>query len=223
MSLAGLVATGAFDMCGGWGQGIVDFTQTSRSDVHLLFTPLPTGDPPETLHPLDTKPTHRAQVKPPRVGESAVQLECQLVHSYPVVNSAGEQSTTIVIGKVLLVHVSEGVATRTPTGKVGAWGLWGCVLLGVVGRVLLARVLGGMAARAPTSSIEPSALNQIRPEPPTHPNPLRAPPLLAPPNKRHVQLMVDFEKLRPMGRLGGNTYGQVAAVFDLPRPDRSAG
>ena len=33
---------------------------------------------------------------------------------------------------------------------------------------------------------------------------------------------VDLQRLRPLGRLGGNTYCRVAATFDLPRPDRAA-
>ena len=32
---------------------------------------------------------------------------------------------------------------------------------------------------------------------------------------------IDFEKFRPLCRLGGDTYGVVGSTFDLPRPDRS--
>lgn len=31
---------------------------------------------------------------------------------------------------------------------------------------------------------------------------------------------MDIEKYRPISRLGGNTYGRVLEIFDLPRPDR---
>jgi len=31
---------------------------------------------------------------------------------------------------------------------------------------------------------------------------------------------VDAAKLQPISRMGGNTYGQTAGMFDLPRPDR---
>ena len=34
------------------------------------------------------------------------------------------------------------------------------------------------------------------------------------------KLVVDVEKLKPMSRLGGNTYARTAGLFDLPRPDR---
>ncbi|KAJ1625354.1 hypothetical protein T492DRAFT_1040571 [Pavlovales sp. CCMP2436] len=32
---------------------------------------------------------------------------------------------------------------------------------------------------------------------------------------------VRFDRLMPMSRLGGNTYGRTSSTFDLPRPDRS--
>jgi hypothetical protein len=34
------------------------------------------------------------------------------------------------------------------------------------------------------------------------------------------KLIVDIERYRPISRLGGNTYGRVCGLFDLPRPDR---
>ena len=32
---------------------------------------------------------------------------------------------------------------------------------------------------------------------------------------------IDILKFQPMCRLGGNTYGRVTSIFDLPRPDRT--
>ena len=32
--------------------------------------------------------------------------------------------------------------------------------------------------------------------------------------------VVDWQKLQPMARLGGDTYGVLGSSFDLPRPDR---
>lgn len=43
------------------------------------------------------------QVKPPRVAESAVSMECRLVHTYDVKNASGAVTATIVIGQVRLV------------------------------------------------------------------------------------------------------------------------
>ena len=37
------------------------------------------------------------------------------------------------------------------------------------------------------------------------------------------KLVVDVGAYRPVSRLGGNTYGRTAGLFDLPRPDRAAG
>lgn len=34
------------------------------------------------------------------------------------------------------------------------------------------------------------------------------------------KLVVDIQKLKPISRLGGNTYGRTNDIFDLPRPDR---
>jgi flavin reductase (DIM6/NTAB) family NADH-FMN oxidoreductase RutF len=58
------------------------------------------------------------QVKPPRVEEAAVQLECKLAHTYDVKNSKGEVTSTIIIGEVVLIHVLEAVTTRTGHGHV---------------------------------------------------------------------------------------------------------
>lgn len=55
-------------------------------------------------------PTPHPQVKPPRVKESAVHMECQLRHSYEVKDKQGAVTGTIVIGEVVMMHVHEGVA-----------------------------------------------------------------------------------------------------------------
>jgi len=96
-------------------------------------------------------PIPSQKVKPPRVKESAVHMECKLVHTYEVKNTSGEVTATIVVGEVMMFHVHEEVADYTPTGNV----------------------------------------------------------------------IVDIAALQPMSRLGGNTYGRVAGMFDLPRPDRT--
>ena len=56
-------------------------------------------------------PAPPLQVRPPRVQESAVHLECLLRHTYEVKDPhSGQVTTTIVIGEVVLMHVHEGVA-----------------------------------------------------------------------------------------------------------------
>lgn len=97
-------------------------------------------------------PAPSVKVAPPRVKESAVSLECQLRHTYDTKDREGTITGTIVIGEVVMVHVHQEVAGRSPSGK----------------------------------------------------------------------LVVDINKLRPISRLGGNTYGRTGGLFDLPRPDRTA-
>ena len=41
------------------------------------------------------------------------------------------------------------------------------------------------------------------------------------PPKEGGKSVVQLEKLQPISRLGGNTYGTSLTVFDLPRPDRA--
>lgn len=62
-------------------------------------------------------PMPSERIKPPRVGEAAVQMECKLVHIYEVKNSKGELTTTIVIGEVVLMHILDEVASKSPHGK----------------------------------------------------------------------------------------------------------
>ncbi|KAI7842377.1 hypothetical protein COHA_004016 [Chlorella ohadii] len=63
-------------------------------------------------------PLPSLKVKPPRVKESAVHMECQLRHSYEVKDGKGAVTGTIVIGEVVMMHVHEGVAGRSPSGKL---------------------------------------------------------------------------------------------------------
>lgn len=57
-------------------------------------------------------------VKPPRIAEAAVQMECKLRSTYDVVNKDGEQTGTIVIAEVVMVHLLHEVTDKSPhTGK----------------------------------------------------------------------------------------------------------
>lgn len=95
-------------------------------------------------------PVPSLKIKPPRVAESAVQLECVLRHTYEAKGPGGKGGSTVVIAEVVMWHVAQGVAGASPSGK----------------------------------------------------------------------LVVDVAKLKPISRLGGNTYGRTSGLFDLPRPDR---
>ncbi|KAL6775690.1 hypothetical protein ACKKBG_A18175 [Auxenochlorella protothecoides x Auxenochlorella symbiontica] len=65
-----------------------------------------------------------AQVKAPRVRESAVQMECKVVHSYEVRNAAGAVSTTVILAQVVLMHVADGVAGNLGSARGGCIVEW---------------------------------------------------------------------------------------------------
>eukprot|EP00597_Dinobryon_sp_UTEXLB2267_P004595 CAMPEP_0170064948 /NCGR_PEP_ID=MMETSP0019_2-20121128/5227_1 /TAXON_ID=98059 /ORGANISM="Dinobryon sp., Strain UTEXLB2267" /LENGTH=167 /DNA_ID=CAMNT_0010271711 /DNA_START=263 /DNA_END=766 /DNA_ORIENTATION=+ len=92
-------------------------------------------------------------INPPRVGESAINLECVVFELRPVYNDANEHTVTIVMGKIVKIHIHEGVIANL------------------------------------------SDADKMKP-------------------------LVDWKKLLPMARLGGDTYGVLGDSFDLPRPDR---
>ena len=54
-------------------------------------------------------------VRPPRVAESAIQMECVLEGTHPVVNASGVETATVLIGRVVAMHVLEGVLAPTAT------------------------------------------------------------------------------------------------------------
>ena len=35
-------------------------------------------------------------------------------------------------------------------------------------------------------------------------------------------VIVDFDKFKPVSRLGGDTYARITETYDLPRPEKSA-
>ncbi|KAF5836369.1 hypothetical protein DUNSADRAFT_6005 [Dunaliella salina] len=69
-----------------------------------------------SLSGLTPEPSQR--VTPPRIKEAAVQMECKLRQVVDVHDASGNPTTAIVIGEVLLFHISKGVATQSPTGKL---------------------------------------------------------------------------------------------------------
>ena len=56
-------------------------------------------------------------VKPPRVKESAVHMECKLKHKYETKGYDGKDTATVVIGEIVMFHVNEKVAKKTPSGS----------------------------------------------------------------------------------------------------------
>eukprot|EP01032_Pedospumella_encystans_P022791 gene22791-25818_t len=90
-------------------------------------------------------------VKPPRVAESAVQFECEVVDIQPRLNDDGVHTVSVVTARVVRFHVHEEVLTEESAGKL---------------------------------------------------------------NKP----VVDWAKLQPVGRLGGDIYTVVQNGIDIPRP-----
>lgn len=62
-------------------------------------------------------PMPSVKVKAPRIKESALQLECRLKHIYDTTNAKGEETGAILIAEILVVHVHEGIAGKSPHGK----------------------------------------------------------------------------------------------------------
>ncbi|MEM7335703.1 MAG: flavin reductase family protein [Chloroflexota bacterium] len=49
------------------------------------------------------------KIKVPRVKESKASFECQMVHTYDIKNDDGTMSYTMVVGKVIYMHVDDGI------------------------------------------------------------------------------------------------------------------
>lgn len=87
--------------------------------------------PPETdeisVTGLNTIPS--VKIKPERIKESAVQLECKVHQLIPIINDLGEHTATAVLGRVINVHVNDTVlddsqdtvdiAKLRPVGRAG--------------------------------------------------------------------------------------------------------
>jgi flavin reductase (DIM6/NTAB) family NADH-FMN oxidoreductase RutF len=80
--------------------------------VNLTSSELPYGESETELANLTLVPA--VKVKPPRVAESPVQLECRVIQIVPV--GSGPMSANLIIGEVLLMHVADNVLG--PNGRV---------------------------------------------------------------------------------------------------------
>jgi len=80
--------------------------------VNQTSAELPHGESEAELAKLTLVPA--VKVKPPRVAESPVQIECRVLQIVPV--GQGPMSGNLVIGEVLLLHVDDGLFA--PDGRV---------------------------------------------------------------------------------------------------------
>lgn len=58
-------------------------------------------------------PSPSVVVKPPRVAEAGVQMECRLIHTYDLCNAQGAVNSTMLIGEVVMWHVHEELLDET--------------------------------------------------------------------------------------------------------------
>ena len=80
-------------------------TQELAEQVNLSSKALPYGDSEVELTGLTLAPSTR--VKPPRLVESPVNLECRVIQIMPI--GDGPTAGNLVIGEVLVIHIDERV------------------------------------------------------------------------------------------------------------------
>jgi len=82
------------------------------SEVNRSSKELPRGDSEVDYVGLNTVPS--VKIKPPRLAESPVNLECKLIQVVPI--GSGPIAGNLVIGEVLMIHVADRVLDEA--GKV---------------------------------------------------------------------------------------------------------
>lgn len=80
-----------------------------RAQMNASSAPAPNGTDEFALAGLTKEPA--ALVKPPRVKESPIHLECVTVAVYPTLEVPGYAPNLIVLGKVVGIHIDERVLT----------------------------------------------------------------------------------------------------------------
>jgi flavin reductase (DIM6/NTAB) family NADH-FMN oxidoreductase RutF len=76
-----------------------------KDQVNLSSAEIPYGESEVELTGLATIPS--LKVKPPRIAESPVHMECRVIQVVPIGN--GPTSANLVIGEVLVLHIDDGV------------------------------------------------------------------------------------------------------------------
>ena len=76
--------------------------------VNLTSKELPRGESEAELAGLDASPS--VKVRPPRVAESPVHLECRVRQIMPI--GDGPIAANLVIGEVLMIHIDDARARR---------------------------------------------------------------------------------------------------------------
>jgi flavin reductase (DIM6/NTAB) family NADH-FMN oxidoreductase RutF len=81
-------------------------TEDLVEQMNLTSQPIPPNESEFELAGLT--PIASVKVKPPRVKECKITMECELVHHYTLENSKSG-GATIIIGKILMFHIDESV------------------------------------------------------------------------------------------------------------------
>ena len=81
-------------------------TEDLAEQMNMTSQPIPPNESEFEL--ADLTPIASVKVKPPRVLECKITMECELVHQYTLENSKSG-GATIIIGKIVLFHIDESV------------------------------------------------------------------------------------------------------------------
>ena len=88
------------------GEFVINAAVAALADkVNQSSTELPSGESEVALTGLHTQPS--LKIKPPRIAESPVHLECKLMQIIPVGN--GAIAGNLVLGEVVMIHVDDAV------------------------------------------------------------------------------------------------------------------
>lgn len=89
------------------GEFVVNLVSESNAEA-MNITATEIAPEVDEFQMADLTPLPSEVVKPPRVGESMVNLECKMVHQYEVEESRGSGSM-IIIGRVVMMHVDDSI------------------------------------------------------------------------------------------------------------------
>jgi flavin reductase (DIM6/NTAB) family NADH-FMN oxidoreductase RutF len=81
-------------------------TEDLVEQMNMTSQPIPANESEFELAGLT--PITSVKVKPPRVLECKITMECELVHHYTLENSKSG-GATIIIGKIVMFHIDESV------------------------------------------------------------------------------------------------------------------
>ena len=96
-----------------------------REHMNRSSAPAPHGVDEFDLARVTAEPSR--VVRPPRVKESPVHLECRHVRTVPLLSASAEEPNTLIVGEVVGIHIADAVivdgmvdyARMQPIGRLG--------------------------------------------------------------------------------------------------------